>query len=178
MNSALQFQNFKEDLNKFGILQWTCEDLTNEVVHLYLIIRINKGKFHFKTYQKDLNLYIYIPPHSAHPPRVQKSLVIGCLQKYCKQNTEIEDYKQITRLFFNRLQARGHDPSTLRTLFLEAASKLIPRKLLFQKNKTTRNVNNEENDSNEEGEELFFKYIYHPKDISRLTLRSLYEGTF
>ena len=182
LDSTVHFNNFKEDLSKFGILRWTCEDLSNEVIYLDLIIQLNKGKFKFKTYQKNLNLYLYIPPHSAHPPGVQKSLVYGCLQKYWKQNSDVEDYKRITRLFFDRLQTRGHEPSNLRTIFLDAASKLKPRNFLFNKQLKTQNVDKEKeekekNDLDDDGEELFFKYIFHPKDISRLTLRSLYEDT-
>ena len=78
----VKFMEFKKDLDKFGLLRWTCEDLTNEIIYLDLVIRLDDGKFKFKTYQKALNLYLYIPPHSTHPPGVQKSLIFGCLQKY------------------------------------------------------------------------------------------------
>jgi len=160
-------------LNKFGLLRWTCEDPTNEVVYLDLVINLNNGKFKFKTFQKALNLYLYIPPHSAHPPGVQKSLIFGCIQKYWKQNSNIKDFVSIIRLFYHRLQARGYDEDILKQLFSEAASKLPPRNTIFAPSHKIETTNEKE----EKLEELYFKYIYHPKDISRLTLRSLYETT-
>ena len=124
------FEEFKKDLNKFGLLRWTVEELSNEIVYLDLIIKIDKGRFTFKTYQKDLNLYLYIPPHSAHPPGVQKSLVFGCLLKYWKQNSNTDDFVQITKLFFKRLQDRGHTTENLRILFMESTKKLPPKHAL------------------------------------------------
>jgi len=167
------FQDFKNDLNKFGLLRWTCEEPTNEVVYLDLVINLDNGKFKFKTFQKALNLYLYIPPHSAHPPGVQKSLIFGCIQKYWKQNSNIKDFVSIIRLFYHRLQARGYDEDILKQLFSEAASKLPPRNTIFAPSNKIETTNEKE----EKLEELYFKYIYHPKDISRLTLRSLYETT-
>jgi len=168
------FEEFKKDLNKFGLLRWTVEELSNEIVYLDLIIKIDKGRFTFKTYQKDLNLYLYIPPHSAHPPGVQKSLVFGCLLKYWKQNSNPDDFVQITKLFFHRLQARGHTAEDLRILFMEAAKKLPPKHSLHIE-KTPLPKNNNDDAPIVEDDQLFFKYIYHPKDISRLTIRSIYE---
>jgi len=67
----------------------------------------------------------------------------------------------------------------LRRLFSEASTKLKTRQLLFApssiiKPDKTENVSTG-TEKKEKKEELYFKYIYHPKDISRLTIRSLYE---
>eukprot|EP00957_Ditylum_brightwellii_P073947 5619252-Ditylum_brightwellii.AAC.1 len=68
------FQSLKEDMNKFGILEWTTQSPSKSVDFLDLIISIGKDRsFNFKTYQKDLNLYLYIPLHSDHPPGVIKN---------------------------------------------------------------------------------------------------------
>eukprot|EP00957_Ditylum_brightwellii_P049955 3786536-Ditylum_brightwellii.AAC.1 len=63
------FQSLKEDINKFGILRWVTDSPSQSVNFLDLMISIKKDRsFKFKPYQKDLNLYLYIPPHSDHPP--------------------------------------------------------------------------------------------------------------
>ena len=130
-DSDVKFMEFKKDLDKFGLLRWTCEDLTNEIIYLGLVIRLDDGKFKVKTYQKALNLYLYIPPHSTHPPGVQKSLIFGCLQKYWNQNSDIKDFIHIAKLCFKRLEARGYNHEDLKRLFSEASTKLKSRKLLF-----------------------------------------------
>ena len=40
-------------------------------------LTIVNGKIVTGLYEKALNLYLYIPPHSAHPPGVLTGLVLG-----------------------------------------------------------------------------------------------------
>ena len=78
----------------------------------------------FSTYQKDHNLYLYLPPHSAHPPGITRSLIHGLIRKYWIQNTHSQDFHKMTKLLFQRLLARGHPENTLRSLFLQAAKNI------------------------------------------------------
>eukprot|EP00957_Ditylum_brightwellii_P064327 4881840-Ditylum_brightwellii.AAC.1 len=65
----MEDKSLKEDINKFGILRWVTDSLSQSVDFLDLTISIEEDRsFKFQTYQKDLNPYLYIPPHSDHPP--------------------------------------------------------------------------------------------------------------
>ena len=50
LNKILFHVEFKKDLNKFGLLRWTCDDLTNEITYLDLVIRLDNGEFKFRTW--------------------------------------------------------------------------------------------------------------------------------
>ena len=82
-----------------------------------------------------MNLYLYIPPTSNHPPRQTKAIIYQILKKYSAQNTYHEDYLKFAVLLYRRYRARGHQPSTLRRYFLAAHNKLfskaIPEKPLI-----------------------------------------------
>jgi hypothetical protein len=75
-----QWQNFKSDMNNFGALTWKVEELSRSVKFLDLTIAIGEDRrIVTKTYKKPMNLYLYIPPASAHPPGMLKSIVYGNL---------------------------------------------------------------------------------------------------
>ena len=69
VGSESEFENFKADLNTHGSLTWITSDLQTSVDFLDITISLDdNGGLRFKTYQKAFNLYLYIPPSSAHPP--------------------------------------------------------------------------------------------------------------
>jgi len=54
--------NFKEEINNWGNLSWKVEDLSQQTVFLDLSIQIKNFRIQTKTFQKDMNLYLYTPP--------------------------------------------------------------------------------------------------------------------
>jgi hypothetical protein len=98
-----QWKNFKTQLNSFGSLNWNVEPLMTSSTFLDLTITIKNDKLHTKTYQKPLNLYLYIPPLSSHP----FSLITGEMYHYWLQNSDKQDSTEITTQFLCLLQ-RGH----------------------------------------------------------------------
>jgi hypothetical protein len=112
-----QFQN---DLS-FGSLRWETTKLSSSVVFLDLEISLDPDNqcLTTRTYQKAMNLFLYIPPTSAHPPGVLKSIVYGNLQRFWKQNTHRSDFVRVAGQFAQHLIARGHHPDVVRELFLE-----------------------------------------------------------
>ena len=125
-HSHTQWENFKKDMNAFGDLRWTPEPLTNTVTFLDLSIQLtSENQIKTKTFQKDLNLYLYIPPHSAHPPGCLKGIIYGELRRYWTQNSDIHDYIDIARLFTHqRLLARGFHSEQITPLFHAATLSL------------------------------------------------------
>jgi len=70
-----------------------------------------------------MNLYLYIPPLSAHPPSCLKGLIAGEMRCYWLQNN-ITDFKVILSKFLDCHLDRGHTINTLKTIFIEAATVL------------------------------------------------------
>ena len=83
-NSA-RFDLFKSEVNSFGVnhsffaddnplrpLRWTFSELSKNAIFLDLDIAIRNHSIYTKIYEKKLNLYLYLPPHSCHSP--------GCLK--------------------------------------------------------------------------------------------------
>ena len=110
---------FKSDL-KFGILTWTTPDPAKSVVFLDLRITIEGDRLVTSTYQKPLNLYLYLAGSSAHPAGMIKGVIYGLLRRYREQNTYYSDYIKFAALLYTRLLVRGHLPEDIRPIFLAA----------------------------------------------------------
>ena len=91
VGSASEWQSFKNDTNNFGILTWEFEEPSTSVVFLDLTISIKSGRIVYKTFQKALNLYQYIPPTSAHPPWMMRGIINSLMRNYRHQNISTED---------------------------------------------------------------------------------------
>ena len=70
---------FKNKL-KFGILEWESKQISKKVDMLYLTISIKNNQVSFRTFQKKINLYLYVPKSSAYTPEMLKGLIIVSLQ--------------------------------------------------------------------------------------------------
>jgi hypothetical protein len=149
----------------FGKLRWETTKLTTSVIFLDLEITIdaNSRCLTTRTYQKPMNSFLYIPPTSAHPPGVLRSIIYGNLQRFWKQNTESSDYVRVAGQFAQHLIARGHSPDNIRQLFLEVA-KTLSRQPTRRDAVDSRNT-------------LFFHWEYHPNGISRRDIRQAYMET-
>jgi hypothetical protein len=130
-----------------------------------MTISIQNRTISTKTYQKEGNPYLYINPNSAHPLGMIKG-VIGTNKRYFEQNSNKTDFISITKLFFQRLVARGWDPSIEKPIFISA----------FNKIKTTSTTETTKNSPSSTGRrQLYIHFIYHPLDIPRSQIRKIYE---
>jgi hypothetical protein len=160
-----EFGSFIQDINSYSQLKWTSDGLQKEVNFLDLTISINNHhQIVTKTYQKPTNLHLYIPPTSAHPPSVLKSLIYGNLYRYWKQNTYIADFVDIAKQFASRLVNRGYKIDDIKHIFLSAAKKLD--KIIEKRNTGNTSTNT-----------LYLHWRYHPRDIPKAKLRLLYNET-
>ena len=78
---------FKDNLNGQSKLKWKTEDLSTKTNVLDLTIMLDRksGKCVTRTYQKSMNLFLYIPASSAHPSGLLKILIYGLLRTYWMQ---------------------------------------------------------------------------------------------
>ena len=164
------WNEFKSDLNSLCKLEWNTEDLCESVNFLDLTIWIDDDKkIKYKTYQKEMNLYLYIPKHSASPPGLLRSLVFGLLGTYKRQNSDKKDFNLMVSRLFERLVARGYQRDVLSTLFLEAAEKLnspayTPKTRRPKHYPKAKEIN-----------QLFFHLPYHPRGVSRRFIQQQYH---
>ena len=116
-----------------------------------------------------MNLFLYIPSNSAHPPGLLKSLIFGLLLTYFNQNKDTNDFLEMTRLLLRRLLNRGHKYETLEPVFHSAVEHIeIMANTHFKPTPSPTLPSNNP---------LFLHLPYHPKDISRKRLRDIYDAT-
>ena len=78
----IRWEEFKKDL-PYGKLKWTVDPPSRKVNFLDLTIQVdNLGIITTKTFQKKMNLYLYIPPYSAHPSGLFKSIIYSTIRRY------------------------------------------------------------------------------------------------
>ena len=97
------WDEFKADLDGFGLLTWEVSELSYSANFLDLTLSIVDGKIESRTFQKALNLYLYLPPTSAHPPGCIKGLIFGMVGRFYAHNTHRSDFVHFTKLLFVRL---------------------------------------------------------------------------
>jgi hypothetical protein len=152
-NKDSTWNAFKEKLNSWGSLHWTIENPSSHTVFLDLNIYIRNSKIITTTFQKDLNLYLYLPPLSAHPPSCLKGLINGELRRYWTQNTTHEDFQDVLTKFITRLLDRGHTITALAPMLLQASACL-----------DQASVNNNNDASSKI---LYIHWPYHPNGLKR-----------
>jgi len=153
---------FTTELNKWGRLKWKIEQPSLQTVFLDLNIQLKNQEIITSTYQKAMNLYLYIPPLSAHPPSCLKGLIAGEMRRYWLQNN-LTDFKVILSKFIDRLLDRGHTIHTLKPIFIQAATALDNR--LLSSTFTTKQTENT----------LYIHRTFHPNGIKPFEIRQLYE---
>jgi hypothetical protein len=170
LDGLITWSNLKSAINDFGILRWDISELTNSLDYLDIELTIKDGRLITKTFQKEMNLYQYLPPHSAHPPSMQRGIIYSLMKSYYHQNTLRSDYESTVITLYKHLLARGWSQSTLKKYILEINSKLhtVP-------SSTGPLQGDTPTDKPSTKDRLFFHIPYHPNDIPRCCIQQLYQ---
>jgi hypothetical protein len=118
-----------------------------------------------------MNLFLSIPPHSAHPKGVLKSIIYGNLRRYWLKNSKRSDYIPTATRVAQHLVNRGHHRDTITQLFLEVATH-IDRQV-----QTKRDSSPTPPTKQETGATLYIHWEFHPRGIQRHQLRQMYVRT-
>lgn len=97
-------------------------------------------------HQKELNMYLYIPPTSFHAIHVFRSFIISELKRFCINTCSTERFNAIKDLFYYRLRRRGYSPGFLKTTLAtvsHADRPLLLERLAKRLHEQTSNVDNE-----------------------------------
>ena len=108
---AIEYFNIATS-NQVGIT-WDIEKPALSVSYLDLNISISEDTVNTSTHQKKLNLYLYVPSASAHPPGLLRGMTKGLVLKFQRQNTTAADVKRLSRLLMHRLHDRGYGTEQL-----------------------------------------------------------------
>ena len=151
---------YMETLLKFGDLTWEVDPPSRSMNFLDLTVQLEpNGSISTKTFVKPMNLHLYIPPRSAHPKGVLKSLIFGNLHRFWLQNSDRADYMATTKAFHGHLLNRGYSPTELQPLFLEAADSIDASTGTTKAKPMTAPKG------------FFLHWRFHPRDLSRQTIR-------
>jgi hypothetical protein len=125
-----------------------------------------------------MNLYLYIPPGSAHPRNMLRGLIFGRLRAYWLQNTYRKDFIRMATLLARRLIARGYILAQLMPLFIEAEARLANLQRTGPRNPDVQNAGHSDATATEtKTQPLFFHLQFHPRGIQRAQIRAAYNET-
>ena len=168
---------FKKRLNNWGKLRWTNTGHVNSLVFLDLTISINaKRCLEFKTYRKESNLHLYLPPNSAHPPDTLRSIIHSRVRAYFLHNTHYVDLRAECVTLAKDFIRCGWEWKDLSPHFNDAQGTLQNQgryNMLKQAMKTRR-----EKDMEKPAEQLMvFKLQFHPRGLTRRQLADIYRSS-
>jgi hypothetical protein len=117
------WRDFKRMMNEESGLEWVFTERSDTIDFLDLTITISDGAIRTTLYEKKLDLYLCIPPHSAHPPGVLTGLVLGGIHRIynlCSDDLDIESH---LKRFYHRLIMRGYKRTDLEPHFVKGIEK-------------------------------------------------------
>eukprot|EP00956_Cyclotella_meneghiniana_P035166 scaffold112213_cov44-Cyclotella_meneghiniana.AAC.7 len=170
--TAQEWSDFCNDIDNFGQLKWDVKDqkLSSSVDFLDLTLTIEGSRIISKTFQKKMNLYLYIPPASAHPAGCIKGTIFGLICRYYAQNTYHKDFIFFVRLLYRHLLNQGWQKELIRPMILDACT------IVRRKNPPSAPSAQPETGTQGQDEDLLFLHLtYHPDDISHKRIRELDE---
>jgi hypothetical protein len=147
----------------FGKLTWEFSQRTTSVNFLDLTLTLDHHHIVTRLYEKPLNLYLYIPPHSAHPPGILNGMIFGYITRVYRLTSTTSDREASIRLFFRRLRERGYKSCILCPLFHAA----------LQRVQTSRCVPLDD----QEDVCIFLHLPFHPNDPPSQALQQLFRDT-
>jgi len=119
--AARRWERFKDRFNRICTLNWTFGDLEKSVDFLDLSISFSDdGRLRTQIYEKALNLYLYLPPHSCHPPGMLKGLIYGMIYRFYRLSTNPEDALVNVKNLLLRLSRRGYSAKMLENMAQQA----------------------------------------------------------
>ena len=108
---------FTARLDDFHQLRWEASERLRQVDFLDLTLSIEDNHVVTTLFSKPLNLYLYIPPKSAHPPGVLTGLIFGSIHRIYTLCSSPADIRSRLQDFYRRLLARGYERPDILPLF-------------------------------------------------------------
>ena len=165
--NAARWTCFVARLNDWPGLEWTVADPCPSVPFLDLSISLTDQSLMCCLYQKPMNLHLYIPPRSAHPPGVLQGLISGWVYRSLSLCTLRSDAIANIQSLWKYLVSRGYHSSSLRPLFAHSFRTVRPFDLSTPTSTSPTSPDNERF--------WLFKLRFHPQDPSSATIQRAWE---
>jgi hypothetical protein len=174
-----RYQEFQDATQKYGYdheffqdndlrpLQWTFEKRCKKAIFLDLTITLDDDTIETTIYEKKLNLYLYLPPHSCHPPGVLKGLIFGFAYRAKSLCTNPNDRIPFLRKCYHRLLHRGHSIAKIKPIFHEAIAKVLRSAPISTTNEKIQDTL----------QPLFLHLKYNPFDPAPRELQDIFKDT-
>jgi hypothetical protein len=163
-NDNRLWNNFLSEF-KYGQLTWKHSEraISTNMLDTTITIEPEKKCISFRLYEKALNLYQYLPPHSAHPPGVLQGLVCGNIFRIVRLCSYKKDRDDAIKNFYLRLRTRGYAENTIKPMFQQS----LQRALQSDGQKKPK----------DESERFFLHLQYHPNDPPSQSFQALFRRT-
>ena len=165
------WKSFCEDMDAWHGMKWDCNKPSVSVNFMDLTISIDSGRIVTTLFEKDLNLYLYIPPFSSHPRGVFTGTISGQILRIRRLCTYKSDADDRIKEFHSRLLARGHSPDNLAPLFTKAEENATAY-LLRSPEEHEALRKRKHDDSNHQ---VYFHLQYHPSDPPSRKIQRLWR---
>jgi hypothetical protein len=142
----------------YGRLEWEFTLRTSDINFLDLNLLIDDRKIVSSLYEKALNLYLYLPPHSAHAPGMIRGLISGMIYRIRALTSDSSAIIPAIKAFYQRLLARGYSIHVLTPLFTAALKPVLRA--------TTKSRS-----------PLFIHLPYHPRDPNSTVIQEVFRQT-
>ena len=120
-----------------------------------------------KTYKISMNLHLYIPPMSEHPPGCILGTIFGLISRYYQQNTYKKGFAYFSGLLYQRTLEWGWDQGLIRELIFEATSRVEKTTTSLHERVETEETNTKDT--------LFIDFKFHKDGVSRQAIRLEFE---
>jgi hypothetical protein len=164
-----RWSTFQQRMNQDTGLTWEFSERSTSVAFMDLTISIQHGKIHTTLYEKALNLYLYIPPHSAHPPGMVKGVILGSLFRFYTLCSDPADAAALIKKLYSRLLVRGYTRETLLPLFEQGHQAALRR------SSVTRVPGQPQTTDPTFAERVFFHLQYHPEDPKSFIIQKTWK---
>jgi hypothetical protein len=165
--------SFQSDMQQWHGLEWEFSPLSPSCNYMDLTLTITGHSIHSTLFEKQQNLYLYLPPHSSHPKGTLQSLIFGNILRIHRLCSTPQEIQKHTRAFHRRLANRGHHPATITPLFHKATQNAIAYTSRPPEEQTTR----QQLQKTKTEHTVFFHLQFHPQDPTARDLQHTWQQT-
>ena len=171
--NVAEWTAFKDEVNSIDGLTWEFTELSESVDFMDITVSIAGDRLRTTLYEKPMALYLYIPPHSAHPPGILTGHVYGEVLRIHRICMDEDDRANRVKTCYDRLISRGHTRSTLLPLFKKALTNARKFLTTSKEERLARKQAKHE----ETKRQLYFHVEYHPQGPTSSEVQKLFNDT-